>query len=64
MLTSAQIGRSRAVTLRLVVNHDPRVPALTLDGLRQIATEMPFTLPAAALCARRFYPRSGLGRHG
>lgn len=39
-----------------------RVPSLCVDGVRQIATEAPELLADAAAWARKFAPRSGLGR--
>lgn len=54
-------GQSRKKTDPASVNHI-RIPAIAIDGVRLIATACPCVLPAAGEYARRFYPRSSLGR--
>lgn len=59
MLSTANRGASPPGTNRLSLN---RIPALSLTEVCQIATVCPCILPAAAEYARRFFPRSSLGR--
>lgn len=56
MAVSAQ-SRNRTLTTSL-----SRVPLFDLHDLARLGTELPECLPDVAACARRFYPRSGLGR--